>query len=100
MVRCPTCGVRLSDGAPVCASHGPAPATAASGSGGAPAQPVVPPPDLLDYHVGGLLGQGGFGAAYRAQRLSDDAEVAIKVARSDQFSASDRLLLEASALRA
>jgi tetratricopeptide (TPR) repeat protein len=32
--------------------------------------------------------------------MSDGAEVAIKVARSDQFSASERLLLEAAALQA
>jgi len=70
------------------------------GSGGAAAQPVVPPPVLADYRVGTLLGQGGFGAVYRARRVADDAEVAIKVARSDQFTASERLLLEASALRA
>ena len=100
MVRCPTCGVRLRDTAPVCAAHGPAPATPSAGSGGASAQPVVPPPDLADYRADKLLGQGGFGAVYRARRLSDDVEVAIKVARPDQFSASERLLLEAAALRA
>jgi len=70
------------------------------GSGGASGQPVVPPPQLMDYRADKLLGQGGFGAVYRARRTTDGAEVAIKVARSDQFSASERLLLEAAALRA
>ena len=100
MVRCPTCGVRLRDAAPVCAQHGPAPATPSGGSGGATSQAVVPPPDLADYRADKLLGQGGFGAVYRARRVSDDVEVAIKVARPDQFTASERLLLEAAALRA
>jgi len=100
MVRCPTCGVRLRDSAPVCVAHGPTPATPSAGSGGAPGQPVVPPPQLADYRTDKLLGQGGFGAVYRARRTADGAEVAIKVARSDQFTASERLLLEAAALRA
>ena len=60
----------------------------------------MPPPTLDGYVVGALLGQGGFGAAFRAERVADGAAVAIKVARADQFSASDRLLLEAEALRA
>jgi len=59
---------------------------------------VVPAPALPDYAVGTLLGQGGFGAVYRARRF-DGVEVAIKVARSDQFSATERLMLEAAALR-
>ncbi|MES1172599.1 MAG: serine/threonine-protein kinase, partial [Bacteroidota bacterium] len=60
----------------------------------------VPPPELAGYAVRSLLGQGGFGAAFAADRLADGVKVAIKVARADQYSASDRLLLEAEALRA
>ena len=82
----------------MCASHGAAPIPAPAGSD--EAQPIVPPPDLVDYRPGRLLGQGGFGAVYRARRVADDLEVAIKVSRPDQFSASERLLLEAAALRA
>ena len=55
---------------------------------------------MPEYAILGLLGQGGFGAAFRAERIADRSAVAIKVARADQFSASDRLLLEAEALRA
>jgi tetratricopeptide (TPR) repeat protein len=55
---------------------------------------------LEGYSIRSLLGLGGFGAAFRAERATDGVTVAIKVARSDQYSASDRLLLEAEALRA
>jgi tetratricopeptide (TPR) repeat protein len=82
----------------VCAAHGaplPAPIRAEAGT---PFQ--VPPPSLAGYAIRSLLGQGGFGAAFRAERVSDKTSVAIKVARADQFSASQRLLLEAEALRA
>jgi tetratricopeptide (TPR) repeat protein len=50
--------------------------------------------------MGTLLGLGGFGAAFRARRVRDGVTVAVKVARADQLSANDRLLLEAEALRA
>jgi hypothetical protein len=46
-----------------------------------------------------LLGQGGFGAVFEATR-GDGQRVAIKVARADQASASERLVLEAEALMA
>ncbi len=98
MVRCPSCGIRLRDDGPLCPTHGaPPPAPV-------PAEPTtpfeVPPPALAGYTVRSLLGLGGFGAAFRAEREADGVTVAIKVARADQYSASDRLLLEAEALRA
>ncbi|MBC8133842.1 MAG: serine/threonine protein kinase, partial [Deltaproteobacteria bacterium] len=98
MVRCPTCGIRLRDDLPLCSIHGAPPVVAA------PSEPdaafEVPRPELPGYTVQSLLGLGGFGAAFRAQRTADGVPVAIKVSRADQYSASDRLLLEAEALRA
>lgn len=80
----------------MCPTHGAVPAPL--GMFVAAPTPVVPAPALPGYVAGDLLGQGGFGAVYRATRF-DGVEVAIKVARSDQFSATDRLRLEAAALR-
>jgi tetratricopeptide (TPR) repeat protein len=60
----------------------------------------VPSPVLAGFTVRSLLGLGGFGAAFRADRISDGEPVAIKVARADQITASDRLVLEAEALKA
>jgi serine/threonine protein kinase len=49
--------------------------TAASfGRGAAP-----PAPSIAGYEVGPAIGQGSFGAVYRARRLADGREVAIKV---------------------
>jgi tetratricopeptide (TPR) repeat protein len=82
----------------VCPQHG-APRLAASAS-----EPPLPveffPPELPEYRIGSLLGLGGFGAVFRAERRRDGLAVAIKVARADQLTASERLLLEAEALRA
>lgn len=100
MVRCPTCGVRLRDEVPVCLAHGPLPPSGPASDPEPSSAPEVPPPHLSGFTVGGLLGRGGFGAVYRARRDSIARDVAIKVARADQFSASERLLLEASALGA
>jgi eukaryotic-like serine/threonine-protein kinase len=82
----------------VCPTHGAPPPVPFRAETGTPFQ--VPPPPLAGYAVRSLLGQGGFGAAFQAERLSDKVSVAIKVARADQFSASHRLLQEAEALRA
>ena len=98
MVRCPACGIRLDDAAPVCPQHGSPPARATSTETGESFS--IAAPELEDYVVSGLLGLGGFGAVFRAKRRSDGVDVAIKVARADQFTASDRLILEADALRA
>jgi tetratricopeptide (TPR) repeat protein len=59
----------------------------------------VPEPRLQGLRVERLLGQGGFGAVFEAAR-GDGQRVAIKVARADQASASERLVLEAEALMA
>jgi eukaryotic-like serine/threonine-protein kinase len=100
MIRCPTCGRRLRDAAVPCPTHGaPPPAPA-------PAQPddttpfVVPTPDLPMFRVRRTLGQGGFGAVFLAERISDGQAVAIKVARADNIAAGESLVREAYALSA
>ncbi|HXT96228.1 MAG TPA: protein kinase [Polyangia bacterium] len=96
MIRCPTCGRRLRDAAPVCAAHGaPPPAT---GQPDDTTPFAVPTPDLPIFRVRRTLGQGGFGAVFLAERISDGQPVAIKVARSDNVAAGESLMREAHAL--
>ena len=98
MIRCPTCGRRLRDAAPVCAAHGTPPPVAEQPDDTTPF--VVPTPDLPIFRVRRTLGQGGFGAVFLAERISDGQTVAIKVARSDNASAGESLMREAYALSA
>ncbi|HVU49897.1 MAG TPA: protein kinase, partial [Polyangia bacterium] len=99
MIRCPSCGKRLRDGAPNCATHG-APPPAPPATEEPPAPFVVPNPDLPAFRVTKLLGQGGFGAVFLAERVSDGHVCAIKVARSDNASAGESLVREVDALKA
>src|SRR5450755_1813772 len=97
MIRCPSCGKRLRDGAPNCVTHGaPPPAPPATEEPSTPF--VVATPDLPAFRVKKLLGQGGFGAVFLAERVSDGQPCAIKVARADNASAGDSLAREADAL--
>jgi tetratricopeptide (TPR) repeat protein len=98
MIRCPSCGKRLRDGAPNCALHG-APPPAPPPSGDAPTPFVVPTPELPAFRAEKLLGQGGFGAVFRAVRVEDGHPCAIKVARADNASAGESLVREADALK-
>ncbi|HTB58544.1 MAG TPA: protein kinase [Polyangia bacterium] len=99
MIRCPTCGRRLRDAAPVCAAHGtPPPAAAEQPDDTTPF--VVPTPNLPIFRVRRTLGQGGFGAVFLAERISDGQTVAIKVARADNVTAGESLMREAYALSA
>jgi eukaryotic-like serine/threonine-protein kinase len=100
MIRCPGCGKRLRDGAPNCVTHGPPPVAAPVSTEDAPTPFVVANPDLPAYRTKKLLGQGGFGAVFLAERISDGQVVAIKVARADNATAGDSLVREADALRA
>ncbi|HTA19527.1 MAG TPA: protein kinase, partial [Polyangia bacterium] len=99
MIRCPSCGKRLRDGAPNCVTHG-APPPAPPAAEDAPTPFVVANPDLPAFKVKKLLGQGGFGAVFLAERVTDGQPVAIKVARADNATAGDSLVREAEALLA
>src|SRR5438874_8817393 len=99
MIRGPSCGKRLRDAAPNCVTHGPPPPAPPPAATEEPSTPfVVPNPDLPAFRVKKLLGQGGFGAVFLAERVSDGQPAAIKVARSDNTSAGESLVREAEAL--
>jgi tetratricopeptide (TPR) repeat protein len=98
MIRCPTCGRRLRDAAPACATHGTPPPVLEQPDDTTPF--VVPTPNLPIFRVRRTLGQGGFGAVFLAERISDGQPVAIKVARSDNLAAGESLMREAYALSA
>jgi tetratricopeptide (TPR) repeat protein len=101
MIRCPACGRRIPNEAPVCPTHGaPPPAPPPPADADPPVPFVVPVPAIAGFEVRKTLGQGGFGAVFLARRTSDGEEVAIKVARADNASASDALCREADALAA
>src|SRR5689334_17908231 len=101
MVRCPRCGLRLRDSAPICATHGPLPSTniRAAPEQTAESKSAAPPTfELPGFHIDGILGQGGFGVVYQATADSTGQRVAIKVATPDQFRATERLMRECAAL--
>jgi eukaryotic-like serine/threonine-protein kinase len=99
MIRCPTCGRRIRDAAPVCPTHGPPPpAPPPSEEKSSPF--VVPAPQIPAFRVRKTLGQGGFGAVFLAERAEGGEAVAIKVARPDNISAGEALLREADAMAA
>ena len=98
MIRCPACGRRLRDAAPVCATHGAPPPAVEQPDDTTPF--VVPTPDLPIFRVRRTLGQGGFGAVFLAERISDGQLCAIKVARADNVAAGESLMREAQALSA
>ncbi|HEY6559345.1 MAG TPA: serine/threonine-protein kinase, partial [Polyangiaceae bacterium] len=99
MIRCPECGLRLRGREPGCQAHGSvtdadsAPPPAA-GSG----NPPEPAFALPGFDVKGVLGRGGFGVVYRAERVRDAVMVAIKVASPEQKGASERLEAEQEVL--
>jgi eukaryotic-like serine/threonine-protein kinase len=99
-MRCPHCGRRLIETAPICAIHGPAATPAANSVGEMPTDALCAALLARGYRVQSALGRGGFGAVYAAERVSDRAQVAIKLAHNDQPGATDRLQREAETLRA
>ena len=96
MVRCVQCGCRLSPDDPVCATHGPQ----ALPPEEEPALPKPPTPEVEGFTIQKLIGQGGFGAVYRAQRQSDSSTVALKLALGENPAARKSLAQEIWALRA
>src|SRR5436305_14897249 len=97
MIRCHGCGRRLADSDPRCPTHGSALARPPSDELPAAAMSA---PEIPGYALGRLLGQGGFGAVFKAERLSDHQAVALKNARPDNASAGESLLREVAALAA
>jgi eukaryotic-like serine/threonine-protein kinase len=95
MIRCPGCGRRLSDSDPRCPTHGP---TSVRSPTEDPPAPRMAPPVIPGYAIDRLLGQGGFGAVFRAQRLSDQRWVALKIARGDNALGAESLRREVAAL--
>jgi eukaryotic-like serine/threonine-protein kinase len=100
MIRCPSCGRRLDPAAPVCPLHGAARTALSPRSADDPTPFVVPTPDLPIFRFGRTLGQGGFGAVFLAERVSDGQQVAVKVARADNAAAGETLIREVRALSA
>jgi tetratricopeptide (TPR) repeat protein len=94
MVRCPVCGGRAGRGA-----H------AACGQAFGASDPAATATGTLREQVPGFelvapIGQGGFGAVYRARRLRDGAPAAVKLAEAREPSAAIRLRREAEVLAA
>ena len=98
MTRCPRCGLRLRDAAPICSKHGAAAPAARSGESAEPLPHAAFA--ARGYHLTKLLGRGGFGAVYAAERTTDHASVAIKLAKRGKPNAVENLQREEAALRA
>src|SRR5687767_9802228 len=99
MIRCPQCGLRLSVSEPACPVHGRLAQFTSAPPPTDSAPPAEPELELPGYDLKGVLGRGGFGVVYRAERKADGARVAIKVASGAQRGANERLALEVRALR-
>ncbi|HET8937148.1 MAG TPA: protein kinase [Polyangiales bacterium] len=98
MIRCPRCGRRLVDAAPVCAKHGPA-AVEELTQQVADSLPPIAAFEELGYRNLRALGRGGYGVVYAAERASDGARAAIKLAPLDRRDAAESLQREAAMLR-
>ncbi|HTU60703.1 MAG TPA: protein kinase, partial [Polyangiales bacterium] len=99
MIRCPRCGRRLADAEPVCSRHGPTKPEQLAQS----APESVPPTaafEALGYRGLRALGRGGYGVVYAAERASDGAKAAIKLAPIERRDATESIAREVLMLRA
>ncbi|MDB4977190.1 MAG: Protein kinase [Myxococcaceae bacterium] len=109
MIRCPQCGLRLRDREPSCPQHGAPPAAPPSSSAPSVAAPDPSADELeartpeallaLGYRITGVLGRGGFGIVYGAERMRDGLQVALKVVLPEQPLASAQLVRETALLQ-
>jgi eukaryotic-like serine/threonine-protein kinase len=100
MIRCPRCGRRLADAEPVCGRHGPAAQEAAAVVQAADLPPPTEAFAALGYRDLRALGRGGYGIVYAAERASDGARAAIKIAPLERRDATESLAREVVMLRA
>ncbi|MDB4986122.1 MAG: hypothetical protein JWN04_1300 [Myxococcaceae bacterium] len=106
MIRCPRCGLRLRDAEPSCPQHGAVPAEPVLAA--SPEAPDAQADEVeartpaallaLGYRVTGVLGRGGFGIVYGAERLSDGLTVALKLVLPEQPLAAEQLAREVALL--
>src|SRR5262245_55677430 len=108
MLRCPRCGLRLSEEKPACPTHGvpavesrnPSRQSGMHWSAKTASSPETRAAfEAEGYRIQGVLGRGGFGIVYRAERLRDGAALALKVTLPDQPDAQRSLQREADALQ-
>ena len=92
MTRCPVCGGRAGRGA-----HAACGQVFGGGDAGATATGTLRE-RVPGFELVAPLGQGGFGAVYRARRLRDGAPAAVKIAEAREPSAAIRLRREAVVL--
>src|SRR5687767_13059157 len=91
VLHCPVCGRRFRG--PACPDHGTP--TTSEPHDESPAEEL---PSFPGLRVLGVLGRGGFGVVYAAER-EDGRRVAVKTAHRDRPFAEERLRREAEALR-
>jgi len=100
MIRCPECGLRVPATSPSCPTHGPVPPNSTGSDAPRPRDSKLPDAfAALGYRVVNVIGRGGFGVVYGAERISDGTPVAIKLALNEQSDGPVSLMREVAALR-
>lgn len=95
-VRCPQCGRRIAKLNSGCPVHRPLPQAPGESNFN---EYACNTPEIPGYRVTRLLGMGGFGTIFEAERAADGRKVALKIARPDQPLAARRLVIEGHALK-